>query len=178
MTAVTSLGISVVVGTTAGVLARRWRLPGGPMIAALLAVGVLHVSVSDLHPLDPAFRTGAQIAIGGVLGTTLARGPLLSLRKVAVPVLAVLALLIGAALGIGLAVHAITGMSLVTALLSFAPGGAADMSAAALQLNGDVALTASVHVVRQIIIFVVLTALFSRFLPPPQPAAADRTPAP
>ncbi|WP_170182667.1 AbrB family transcriptional regulator [Blastococcus colisei] len=172
----TSVGISMLVGTTAGVLARRFRLPGGPMIAALVTVGVLHSTVSGLHALDPTFRTAAQIAIGAVLGTSLARGPLLSLRTVALPALLVIAVLIAAALGIGATVHAITGISPVTALLSFAPGGAADMSAAALKLQGDVPLIAAVHVIRQIIIFVLLAALFARFLPPPARGADELDP--
>lgn len=167
MTVAASVGLSMLVGTTAGVLSRRFRVPGGPMIAALVAVGALHASVNGLHALHPSFRTAAQIAIGAVLGTTLARGPLLALRKVALPALLVIGLLIATALGIGATVHVLTGIEPVTALLSFAPGGAADMSAAALKLHGDVAFIASVHVVRQVIIFVLLAALFARFLPPP-----------
>lgn len=152
------------VGLAGGLLARWLRMPGGTIMGALLAVAVLHMTVETLSPLPNAFRTVAQIMIGGVIGTTLKRSPLRALRAIALPVALSIAILIGASVALAVAFNALSGLPMVTALFSTAPGGASDMAAAALKLDADVALIAAIHVVRQIAVFVIVVTAFSRLL--------------
>ena len=160
MTGVLSITITLSVGFLAGVLAHRFRLPGGAIVASLLTVGALHLLVSELSPLGQGYRVGAQIMIGIVIGATLKREPFRTLRRALVPVsITVVLILVAAALG-GFALHHITGLSLFSALLATVPGGAGDVTAAALALDQDAAIVAGFHLIRQLAIFVVVATVF------------------
>jgi membrane AbrB-like protein len=156
--------VSLLAGAAGGLLARRLRAPGGAILGALLATAAVHLALTELPPLGSGFRTAAQILMGAVLGTTLTRSPLRVLREVVWPVIGALSILIASALAAGAALVAVSSLSTSTALFSTAPGGASDMAAAALQLGGDVPLIAAFHVVRQVLVFVVLVAVFSHVL--------------
>lgn len=158
--------LTLTVGLAGGLVAHRCRLPGGTIIGALVAVAVLHVAVAGLNPLGPAFRTAAQIAIGGAIGATLTRSPLKAVFHVLGPALLVIGILLGTSIGLAFAMAALTDLPLVTALFALAPGGASDMAAAALQLDADVGAIAAIHVVRQVAVFVIVVGAFTHFLTP------------
>lgn len=161
-----SIVLTLAVGLLGGGVAHRCHLPGGTIIGALVAVAVLHVTVPDLSSLGPGFRTAAQIGIGGSIGVTLTRSPLRAVGTVLLPVLLVIAVLLATSLGLAFAVAASTDLPLVTSLFALAPGGASDMAAAALQLDADVGAIAAIHVVRQVIVFVLLVGAFTHYLTP------------
>lgn len=152
------------VGLGGGIIARQVRMPGGVIMGALLAVAGLHIAVETLAPLPPAFRTAAQIMIGGVIGTSLKRSPLRAVRSIALPAAFAIGILMSASVALAFAFNLVSGLPLVTALFATAPGGASDMAAAALKLNADVALIAAIHVVRQIAVFVIVVTAFSHVL--------------
>jgi len=158
--------VTLAVGLLGGTVAHRCKLPGGTIIGAIVAVAVLHVSMPGLEPLGPAFRTAAQIAIGCSIGVTLTRSPLRAVRTVLLPALLVIAVLLATSIGSAFAMAELTDLPLVTALFALAPGGASDMAAAALQLDADVGAIAAIHVVRQVGVFVLLVAAFTRYLTP------------
>lgn len=165
-TPVVDIIVTLVVGLAAGVVAHRLRLPGGAIIGALAAVAVLHVSVPGMEPLGPGFRISAQIAIGAAIGVTLTRSPLKAVYRVLGPALLVIAILLGTSIGLAFTMAAVSDLPLVTALFSFAPGGASDMAAAALQLDADVGAIAAIHVVRQVAVFVIVVGAFNYYLRP------------
>jgi membrane AbrB-like protein len=160
----TDVLLTLLVGTLGGVVAIRFRLPGGAIIGALFATATLHMLVTGLDALSPAFRTAAQIAIGGAIGATLTRSPLRAVARVFVPAMVAIGLLLGASIGLAFLVHYMTDLPSTTALFSLAPGGASDMASAALKLDVDVALIAAIHVVRQIAVFMILVGAFARLL--------------
>lgn len=164
------------VGLAGGLVARVLRLPGGVIMGALIAVAGLHIAVEALSPLPTVFRTAAQIMIGGVIGTTLTRSPVRALASIGGPVSVSIVVLVGGSVALAFAFNAVSGLPLVTALFSTAPGGASDMAAAALKLNADVALIAALHAVRQIVVFVIVVGAFSRLLRRPMvtPSAPHR----
>ena len=170
------VALTLVVGLAGGLFAKQCRLPGGTIIGALVAVAVLHVTLPDLDSLGPGFRIAAQIAIGASIGVALTRSPLKAVYRVLGPALLVIGILLGTAIGLAFAMAALTDMPQVTALFSFAPGGASDMATAALQLDADVGTIAAVHVVRQIAVFVIVVGAFTHFLTPK--VSRDEPPAP
>jgi uncharacterized protein len=128
--------LTALTGTVAGYLFHRWRLPGGAMVGAILAVGALHVSVPLLEPVARDVRIIAQIMIGIVIGASIKKEPLLLLLRRYVPqITLVLVVILGAAVACGLLLATYAGFDLVTALLATGPGGSADVTAAALDLK-------------------------------------------
>lgn len=158
--------LTLLVGVLGGVTARRLRMPGGAILGSLLAVAGLHLLLEELEPLGPGFRTAAQIAIGGVIGSTLTRSPLRAVLAIGKQALLVLVILIGVSIGLALALTELTTFSLETSLFALAPGGASDMTSAALTLDANVGVIAAVHVVRQIVVFGIVSAAFAHFMTP------------
>lgn len=74
------------------------------------------------------------------------------------PAMSVILILITTGFGLGWALYhfAPTDLSMVTILLGCMPGGASGMAAMAGDLSGDVRLVASLHMVRQIMVFGIL----------------------
>lgn len=164
MSDVAGMILTLAVGFAGGFLAQRLRLPGGAIIGALVSAAALHMAIGTLEPLPTPFRTVAQIMIGGVIGTTLTRSPLSALRPIALPAGVAILVLVSTGVSLAFAFQMASGLPIVTALFSMAPGGASDMTAAALKLDADVGLIAAIHVVRQIAVFVIVVSVFSRVL--------------
>jgi uncharacterized protein len=161
-----SIALTLLTALAGGTLAHVFRLPGGAILWALLPVAALRLLIDGFVPLPSGHRVAAQILIGIAIGSTLTRNPVLALRPLVVPVGLSLVVLLGIALMSGIIFAAVTDLPLLTTLFSTAPGGASDMAAAALQLGADVPLIAGFHLVRQVLIFVVLTTVFARLFRP------------
>lgn len=161
MTALWMLALTLAVGGLGGLAAHVLRVPGGAILGSLVSAGALHLALPDLAPVPESVRIVAQVLVGAAIGTTIRRDPLRALAKVIVSALPLLLLLLGAALAGGVLFARVSDLSLVTTLFSTAPGGAGDMTAAALEFDTDVALVAGFHMIRQIAVFSLLTWFFA-----------------
>jgi len=162
-----TLLLTAAVGLISAFTFQRFRLPGGPLVGAMVAVGALHASVEGLAAMPSEVRIAAQIAIGTVVGTTVRRAPLVRLARRMPRIIVVTVGVVGAAAVSGIIIARATGLELLTMLLATVPGGAGDISAAALVLGPDAAIVAAFQLIRQVTIFALVGALFTRFLGEP-----------
>ncbi len=147
-------------GTLGGLLALRWRVPTGDLIGPILLVGGANLVVAGPGPLASGFRETAILLIGIAVGAQVSPESLQRLRQAALPAAVVIAVLISVGLALGWGLSQVTSLDMVSALLSSVPGGASTMPAVAHDLGGDMRLVAALHLVRQLVIFVLLpTAL-------------------
>jgi membrane AbrB-like protein len=160
------------VGAAGALIGTATRLPSGGMLGALVAVAVLQLVAAGAMRLDPSWSTAAQILIGAVLGSSLDRRSLTIFRGVLVPgVLAVSAMLI-AGLVVGWTIAMLGFTDPATALFGMAPGGVAEMSAAAIALGAAGPIVVMMHTVR----IVAVTALLPLLLRPLSTRAVARRP--
>jgi membrane AbrB-like protein len=138
------------------------RLPSGGMLGPLAAVAVLQLVSQGQRYLDPAWSTGAQILIGAVLGSSLDRRAIRAFRSVLVPGVLAVAVMLLAGLGVGLAIASLGLVDPATALFGAAPGGVAEMSAAAIALGAAGPIVVMMHTVR----ILAVTALLPFLLRP------------
>lgn len=162
-----TLLLTATVGILSAFTFQRFRLPGGPLVGAMLAVGALHASVEGMAAMPAEMRTAAQIAIGTVVGTTVRRDPLVRLARRLPRIILITIGVVAVAAVSGLIIARATGLELLTMLLATVPGGASDISAAALDLGPDAAIVAAFQLIRQVTIFALVGALFTRFLGEP-----------
>jgi len=163
-----TLLLTAAVGLVSAITFQRFRLPGGPLVGAMLGVGALHASVEGMTAMPAEVRTAAQIAIGTVVGTTVRRDPLIRLARRLPRIILVTVGVVAAAAISGIIIARATGLELLTMLLATVPGGASDISAAALDLGPDAAIVAAFQLIRQVTIFALVGALFTRFLGEPR----------
>jgi membrane AbrB-like protein len=160
------------VGAAGAALGLVTRLPSGAMLGALAAVAVFQLINQGALSLDPGWSTGAQILIGAVLGSSLDRRSIGVFRKILLPGVLAVSVMLLAGLTVGLAITLLGVTDPATALFGMAPGGVAEMSAAAISLGAAGPIVVMMHTVR----ILAVTALLP-FLLRPLSRRAGRQPA-
>jgi membrane AbrB-like protein len=144
------------VGALGGLLGGAVRMPGGSMLGAMTAVGVLQLTSVTRFEVAPQWAILGQILVGAVIGSTLDRHMIASFRSVLVPGAFAVASTLLAGILIG-SIFAILGFAdPLTSLFGLAPGGMAEMTAAAIALGASGPLVASMHVLRVVAVIVLL----------------------
>jgi len=136
------------------------RLPAPPLIGPMVLSAIVHLlGWTSLHP--PAVLIAiAQVVVGSALGARfrgIAASTLLRLSGVAM--VSSLLMILLAMLGAWIVGQA-TGLPFILLLLSFVPGGVAEMSLVSLALGMDVAFVASHHMVRIALVIALAPPLF------------------
>ena len=145
----------VAAGTVGATLWRRFRWPGGAFLGALLPTAMLSLVMEDPQPLPEGVRWLALLLLGTYTGSTVDRGVLRHIRASLPVAIAGILALIAVAVALGWVLHSqFAGeLGLGTVLLGTMPGGASGLSAVAYDLGADARLVASLHMVRQIMVF-------------------------
>jgi uncharacterized protein len=153
--------ITAVIGCTGGLLGVIADVPAGPLLGSLIFVGVYNVVSDGRADMVPVVRDGARILTGTTIGS-LATATLLSSVGAFLPwVLGATLLIIGFGLACGLLFARWTGIDRSTALLAYAPGGFAEMSAIAQDLGGRTELVVGIHLVRKIATLLTVVAIIA-----------------
>jgi membrane AbrB-like protein len=145
-------------------LALRLGLPTGDLIGPILLVGGVNLLGFGPNPLADGFGTAATLLIGTAVGTQISRESLALLRRVALPAAALITGLISVGLALGWGLSQVTSVDLASALLSGVPGGASTMPVVAQELGGDMRLVAALHLIRQLIVFLLLPPVLSHII--------------
>lgn len=143
-------------------LAVRIHLPTPYLLGPMLATALPVIGGLAAPAVPPLLLTAAQIAIGTYMGTTIDFSTLANWRKILSATLLNVLALLAVSLLIGYALAFAIPASLVTAFLSAAPGGMAEMGLTALLLGGDVSVVAGYHMFRLLFILLILP-YFLRF---------------
>jgi membrane AbrB-like protein len=155
-------------GIGGGLVALRSGIPAAPLAGAL--VGAALVSMSgrlDLAQWPTGTRTGLEIAIGTVIGTSLTAATLGELRQLWRPALVITVALVVTGVVVGWGCSRLLGIDPVVALLGAAPGGISGMSLVGAEF-GVGAAVAALHAVRLITVLLVVPLVMKLLLPAAQ----------
>jgi len=148
----------LVAGAFGAFLAVRWRLPGGSFLGAMLATAALSLALAEPQAFPSLLRSSGLILAGISVGAVMEQKALLRMRRVLPAAIVVVLLFIAASVGIGHIVYALSGdaASPATIVLGVMPGGLSGMAAAAMDLQVNLPITASMQSLR---LFLVLGSL-------------------
>ena len=152
-------------GIGGGLVALRSGIPAAPLAGAL--VGAALVSMSgrlDLAQWPTGTRTGLEIAIGTVIGTSLTASTLGELRQLWRPAVVITVALVLTGVVVGWGCSRLLGIDPVVALLGAAPGGISGMSLVGAEF-GVGAAVAALHAVRLITVLLVVPVVMKLLLP-------------
>ncbi|WP_414835321.1 AbrB family transcriptional regulator [Bacillus altitudinis] len=150
-------------------LAVRLHFPAPWLIGSMLGVAALQVGVGALtgHDLIPYWPAQANIAsqvfLGATIGSKMNKQMFVGLKNTLIVAVVSSAGLIAATVLSSIAIAEITGISVITAILAFSPGGIAEMATTAVTLHEDSTFVVAVQVVRIILVIAMLPPFF-RFL--------------
>ncbi|MGI1834340.1 AbrB family transcriptional regulator [Bacillus altitudinis] len=150
-------------------LAVRLHFPAPWLIGSMLGVAALQVGAGALtgHDLIPYWPAQANIAsqvfLGATIGSKMNKQMFAGLKNTLIVAVVSSAGLIAATVLSSIAIAEITGISVITAILAFSPGGIAEMATTAVTLHEDSTFVVAVQVVRIILVIAMLPPFF-RFL--------------
>lgn len=146
------LAILIACGIAGALLGSKARLPAPNFLGPMILSGAVHLAGLTGAAAPTLAVNAAQLVMGTVVGCRFAGVRLSAIGKDAsLSVIASTAMLI-VALATAFAVTAVTGTGIREAFLAYSPGGLAEMSLLALAMHANVALVATVHVARIIIV--------------------------
>lgn len=144
-------------------LARAFRLPASAMTGAMLASAALYLSgLVSWRPPDLALWVCLWI-LGSAIGSRFSTVTPKTFFRVSRHAIAATALVIGVSAIFAFGVSEITGAAFLTTLLSFTPGGVAEMCLIAIAFDIDPAFVAVHHLVR-IAILITLAPLAAKWV--------------
>jgi len=144
-----NLFITLLVGSAGAFIAHKIKMPAGPMLGAMIAVGIYNC-LGFVSFMPSELRVGVQIVMGCILGLRLNRETFIQLKTVVKPVLIVIPCLMILGLSTGFVLHYVFGLDVYTAFLSTTPGGLVELSLLAEALGGDGPRVAILHTLRLI----------------------------
>jgi membrane AbrB-like protein len=150
-------------GVIGAVVGRLLRLPASFMIGPMLMSAIAHLAGLTNSKPPGELVAAAQIVMGAGIGCRFVGAALDQLHKELGASIGAAVILIGCAVIFAKFTVAITGLNLDATVLSYAPGGFAEMSLIGLALGIEVAMVATHHLFR--LFLIVLTSPFiSRFV--------------
>jgi membrane AbrB-like protein len=155
LTALKLLAVSFV----GAALALRFRLPGGILLGVILTVAFVNLALVELPQLPRELRYLAQLLIGASIGCTFDLEAIRRIQQLLFLKLKIIVLVIGLSLIWAVLLWMMTPLDPLTAVLSAAPGGAADMTAAAIALGANAPVVAAIQSLRVIVITLLMPFL-------------------
>lgn len=143
-----------------GMLGVKLKVPAGALLGAMVAVAIYNISTN--HGVIPnELKIGAQIIVGGVIGLNFTLEMVKSLKTMIVPALILIVGLTSFSIVLGLIIHKVTGMDLLTALFSCSPGGLADMSILSEAYGAETAKVVIMHSLRLMTVVSLFPLIFN-----------------
>ncbi|MBV8826467.1 MAG: AbrB family transcriptional regulator, partial [Hyphomicrobiales bacterium] len=171
------LGVLVVAAIVSGLIAYRLRFPGGLLVGAMAASGVLHATglVKVNLPLPAAIV--AFIVMGSIIGARFAGTDIWLLRRLTVVGLGALAVGTAVASVFAVATALLLSLPVGDVVMAFAPGALEAMTTLAFALNLDPAYVGTHHIARLIFVSLVVPVVVHAIRRhAAKTAAADSTP--
>ena len=161
----TAVVLALACATAGGLLARKLRIPGGTILGAIAGAAVFRF-VDDTVALGPEWSALALMIVGTSIGSMIDKSLIRSFGRIALPGGIAVVAMLASGIVIATVMTALGLMPPIAALFAFAPGGIAEMSAAATALSAAAPLVAAAHVVRIVVVLVampvIMRALVSR----------------
>jgi membrane AbrB-like protein len=158
------LAILAVCAVGGPLLGRFLRMPAPHLTGSMLLSAALHMTGVAHASVPTELVILAQVGLGASLGARFAG---LSLRRLFGTIVIALGLTVVMLLGtvvLSLVLAPLSGISVETLLLAFAPGGFGEMSLVALSLGFDTAFVAT-HQLLRVLLVLFLAPLFFRLVP-------------
>lgn len=152
------LGACALLGYFGG---KRLRIPASQIVGPMLLSAGVHLAGLTQAAPPALLVAAAQVVIGTALGSRFAGTPLSFLWQPVKGAMILTVILLSTTLGVAWTMHEVTGLSTPLLVLSYAPGGLAEMSLVAIALSFEATFVAFHHIVR-IFLVVVLAPFFFR----------------
>lgn len=155
--------LTVGVGILGAYLAKRFKMPASFMLGPMFAVAVYSV-VTDAAVYPTFMKNFTQMVSGTFIGAGISKKDVRLLKKMIVPAILNIVVLITFSLAMALVLAKVGGFSFATAAFATAPGGLVDMVIVSLDMGADTAIVSVMQTVRLFSIIGLFPVIFSKLL--------------
>lgn len=154
--------LTVSIAAMGGVLAKKYHLPGGYLIGAIITTALFMV-ITDKGIFYPRVRTGLQVFSGMLIGSRIGKEELHNIKKLwpSLIVMTVMMLIMNVVFGV--LNYIFSDLDPATALFAVTPGGVNDISMIAADFGANTAYVAVLHVARILLVYSLVPPL-ARFV--------------
>jgi hypothetical protein len=161
------------IGLVGALAADRLGLPAGMTVGALISTGIYRLAGGEPGPWREHYGRLGRLLLGAVVGSAFGPDVIAPLQAALLPMMAIIAVLVGTGLGLGWLLSRFTRLDVATALLSAVPGGLPAMASMSEELDSDATVVAAIHFFRLTAILL-LVPLLVPLLGGPSAAPAHR----
>ena len=147
--------LTLIAGFAGGLLFLRLRFPAGAMVGAMVVTALLSIITGEAY-MPANMRVLTQLTAGALIGSAVQYQDLIALKKIVLPALLMIAMMISLALGMGFILYNVTDLDLPTALMATAPGGVMDISL----ISADVGANSSKVAILQLLRLMTVMSFF------------------
>lgn len=156
--------ILVACGVVGAVAGRLLRLPASFMMGPMIVSALAHLGGLTSSQPPGVLVAAAQVVVGAGIGCRFVGANFDKLHKEMAASIGAAFLLIGCAVGFAEITFLLTGLNFDATVLSYAPGGFAEMSLIGLALGIEIAMVATHHLFRLFLIILTGPLVFRTFL--------------
>lgn len=157
-------GILIACGIIGAVAGRLLRLPASFMMGPMIVSGIAHLSGLTNSQPPGVLIAAAQVVVGTAIGCRFVGAAFDRLHKEMAASIGAAVILIACAVLFARITVALTGLNLDATVLSYAPGGFAEMSLIGLALGIEIAMVATHHLFRLFLIIFTGPLIFRTLL--------------
>lgn len=150
--------ITLLAAVAGALLATLLRIPAGPLIGAMLGVGLLKTAGVTTFDIPAVGRFAVYCAVGWLLGQTFTTDTLRQFKHAAVPIVVCVVLFVLFGLALGWALWRFGGFDPHTAFLSTAPGGIAQIGVMSAESKANAPVVLAVHALRITSVIFIMSA--------------------
>jgi len=152
--------ILIACGVIGAAVARLLRLPASFMMGPMIVSAIAHLSGLTNSKPPGELVAAAQVVVGAAIGCRFVGAAIDKLHKEMAASIGAAIIMIGCAVVFAKISVAITGLNLDATVLSYAPGGFAEMSLIGLALGIEIAMVATHHLFRLFLILMTSPLIF------------------
>ena len=152
---VTLLGV----GLIGGLVAHQVGLPAGLTVGAMISTGIYRLAGGEADAWRGRYGRLGRLLLGAVIGSTFGPDVIAPIRAAVLPMLAIIAVLVGAGIAMGWLLSRFSRLDIPTALMSATPGGLPAMASMSEELGIGAVVVATIHFFRLTTILLVVPLL-------------------
>ena len=145
---------TLLIGSIGATIFTKLKVPAGAMIGSMVFVAIFNILTSKGYmPSD--LKIVGQVIVGSIVGLNFNKEAILGLKKLVKPASLLVVGLTSTSLILGFSIYKITGLDLITALFSCAPGGLTDMTIMSESFGAKIHIVAILHLIRLITVLTI-----------------------
>ncbi|GAA0723496.1 hypothetical protein GCM10008905_16190 [Clostridium malenominatum] len=138
-----------------GIIGIKAKIPAGALVGAMISVAIYNIYTGK-GEIPYNFKLLSQIVVGGMIGLNFTIDSVQQIKKIILPSVILVVGLTVFSLSLGFIIHKISGIDLITALFSSAPGGITDMTLISEAYGADITKVALLHLMRLVTVITIM----------------------